>query len=57
VRRFKASKLSSRQHRLPDRLRQFNLAEERLWIKIILAGLVDDPQKIMLLGSRVAQRD
>jgi hypothetical protein len=44
-------------HRLPHRQWQLNFAEECLRIQIILAGLVNDPQQIVLPGRRTAKRD
>jgi hypothetical protein len=44
------------QHSFSDRLRLCNRAEERLRIKGILAGFIDDPQHVVFLGGGIAQR-
>jgi hypothetical protein len=31
--------------------------EEHLWIKVIIAGFIDNPKQSMLLGRRVAKRN
>ena len=45
-----------REHSPSDGLRQEDRTEERLRIEVILAGLIDDPQHIVLLGGCIAQR-
>src|SRR2546421_90102 len=51
------SRSSCRQDRLLDRLRQRNRAKECFWIKVILAGFVDDPEQTVFLGHGVAKRN
>src|ERR1700738_3358350 len=46
----------SRQHSPSDRLRQRDRTEECLRIEVILAGFIDNPQHIVLLGCCIAQR-
>jgi hypothetical protein len=51
------SRSSSGQNSFPDRLRQLDFAEECFRIQIIIAGLVDDPNEVMLFSSEVAKCD
>jgi len=37
--------------------RQFDRAEERFRIEVVVAGFIDNPQHAVLLGGGVAQRD
>src|SRR5713226_4415001 len=47
---------SSCQHGLLEGLRQCDRSEKYLWIYVVVAGFVDDPQLAMLLRCRFAKR-
>jgi hypothetical protein len=52
-----AMMLRGGQDRPPDGLGQRDRAKQRLWIEIVVAGFIDDPDEAVRLGIGVAKRD
>lgn len=49
--------LCSGKYRPLYRLRQSNRSKQGAWIEVVFAGLIDNPNKTMLLGSRIRCRN